>query len=284
MWATFSHSNKSTMKSVEKYFLSVFNNFGLSCYRFQNDQLSISENVVKKNYFLLFFILAVKIISQACLDLQIFLSEGASLKHFTSFSIAMISLLALAPVLTSCYIIFNHQKKRREILVLTKSIARFNTKFTNFCVKFCFTKSKTLFLIFAYLIILRLVENILSMNSNIWVILTYLYKFLCEAVIVLFIFVFTIFIEYVTSLLKTLNEKIEEATTARNFKDLNVCFVFYEDIFNLIASFYKIFGCQIFFLTLFMTIKLILQVITQLVLKFTNFSAFEHFLIFRLLR
>lgn len=250
------------MKSVEKYFLFFFNNFGLSCYRFIDGQLNFSKNVLTKNYLLVVVILIVKVISHVYIDLQIFLPEGASLKQFTSFSISMYTLLALAPVLTSCYMIVNHQKKREEILRLIASIEKFNGKFTEFTKSetFSVTKSKFLFLIFSYLIVLRLVESILCMSWDFWVIFSYLYRILCETTIVLFIFVFAVFIDYAMTLLKNLNNKIDEVTEAGNFGDLKTCSEFYEDIFNLIASFYKIFGCQIFVLSLYVITRLILQV------------------------
>lgn len=250
------------MKNVETFSLHFLNQFGLSCYRFKNGILEISENLALKNYLIVPLILITKFVSHFYIDLQIFLPEGASLKQFTSFSISMYTLLALSPVLTCCYIIFNHQKKRKEILSLMASIEKFNEKFIEFTKSetFSVTKSKFLFLIFIYLVVLRLVDGILSMNWNFWVIFSYAFRVLCETTIVSFIFIFTVFIDYVKTLLKNLNQKIKDSTINKNFKDLRMCSEFYEDIFNLIASFYKIFGHQIFILSLYITTKLILQV------------------------
>lgn len=264
------------MKSVEKYFLKLCNLLGLSCYRLRDGHLAVSETIVARNYFLVVLILGIKLFINEFIDLQAFMPDGTNLNQFTSFSISMFSLYTLAPILTSSFMIVNHQKKRKEILDFMASLEKFNHEFIDF------TSSKTLSVIrskfsitvFVYLIALRFIEGALSMEYKFWVIFAYTHRIFCEIIVVLFIFMFTVAIKYATTVLKNLNTKIEVAIDAGNFRTLEACSDFYERIFGLLANFYGIFGCQILCLSCYMTMKLTLQVILKEIHK--NYLSGNH--------
>lgn len=263
------------MKTMENFTRVLFNMLGLCSCKKVNGTLKISRSIALKNIIVLIVLVVTEISLKTLLDISIFLEEGQTLSDFTSFSVVIFRIIAIAPILTASIILFHQQLRQREILNLLNQLKYFNQNFVAFAKCEEFSKRVGIFalLVFSYMTILKTFETFLMVKWNAWVTLTYLLRFYNEYVIAMFFLTLSLFIKYASFLLENLNTKLIQCISQKNF-DLEKLSEYYEYIWKLMNCFHRIFHRQMSVFIFFIVIKIVLMV--SLLLSFYTLKEIRH--------
>lgn len=106
----------------------------------------------------------------------------------------------------------------------------------------------------------------MTLKYNVYVITAYLLRFYFEYTIIMFLFTFSTFVQYLTFVLKNFNDKLKVVLSATNnryeLEGLETAIEFYETVLELINHFYNIFKLQVSASISFIIVKMVLTVRT----------------------
>lgn len=245
--------------SIFTFIRVLYNVFGLSCFTLKSDELKVSSLFSNKNLFLFTTLFGLGVHRRFFMSIDSFLlNDQRSRTDLTDFSTSIFFIIGDIPILTACFIIFNHFIKRREILQFLNNLDKIDKRLKSFgnFKNFCKKNSKCFFLTFGYLMSVRLLNIVFLFRHDFWVFVAYTVRFVCECNLSLFILAFSFFIKYATFLIENLNSKAKE-NNGRNFREISFEFQAFEKMFR---DFFSIFHCQIVFVICYLITNIVLTV------------------------